>query len=65
MGGFGHPGFAHPGSGRHFAFRDRFAFRHRFFGPRFAFIGAPFAAYDSCLERLWTGWGWRWVNVCY
>jgi len=65
MAGFAHPGFGRPAFGRPFAFRDHFAFRHQFFGPRFAFAGASFAAYDSCLERVWTGWGRRWVNICY
>jgi hypothetical protein len=77
MGGFGHAAFAHPGGvrqfgvarpfvfpGHHFAFHNRFAFRHRFFRDRFAFIGGPLA-YDDCYTRVWTQWGWRWVNVCY
>lgn len=72
MGGFGHAGFAHgggfahPGSfGRPFGFRNGFAFRHRFFRPGFAFVGGPYAYGSPCLQRLWTAWGWRWVNVCY
>jgi hypothetical protein len=70
-GGMGHAafgraaGFGHFMGGRSFAFRDRFAFRHRFFGPGLAFVGAPYAYYDSCYSRVWTAWGWRWVNVCY
>ena len=52
-----------------FAFRDRdrFFFRHRFFGPRFAFVGAgfPYGYYDDCYARVWTPWGWRWRYVCY
>lgn len=59
MGGVANPGFAHPGFARSFAFRDRFAFRHRFFGPHFAFVGVPFGYYNSCSERVWIGWGWR------
>jgi hypothetical protein len=64
-GGFAHPGyassgFAHPG------FRDHFAFRHhRFFRDRFFFAGGPFYYDDACIERVWTHWGWRWVNICY
>lgn len=50
--------------GHHFAFHHRFAFRHRFFRNRFAFIGVPLA-YDDCYRRVWTEWGWRWVDVCY
>jgi len=74
-GGFGHFGaarpFGFPGHhvmfpGRHFAFHNRFAFRHRFFRHRFAFIGLGVPlAYDDCYRRVWTEWGWRWVNVCY
>jgi hypothetical protein len=54
---------------------NRFAFRHhRFFRNRFAFaFGAAFpydyydygSYYDNCYERVWTRWGWRWINVCY
>ena len=40
-------------------------FRHRFFGPGFAFVGGPYAYYDSCYARVWSAWGWRWVNACY
>ena len=48
---------------RSFAFRHHHRF-HRF--HRFAFIGAPFAyaAYDGCWRRVWTGYGWRWADVC-
>jgi hypothetical protein len=38
-----------------FAFRDRDRFfRHRFFGPRFAFLGAgfPYGYYDDCYARV-------------
>lgn len=57
------PFFSH-GLHDRFAFRhDRFAFRH-FHHRFFLFAGAPFA-YDSCYERIWTGWGWRWVWACY
>jgi hypothetical protein len=47
-----------------FASRDHRFFRHHRFN-RFAF-GAPFAyaAYDTCLRRVWTPYGVRWVNVC-
>ena len=51
-----------------FAFRDglhhRAFFHHRF--HRFAFVGVPFAyaAYDSCWRRVWTPYGWEWVDVC-
>jgi hypothetical protein len=69
-GNFGHPiGFtpfvhAHPFAfhDHRFAFRHRF-FRHHFFGPAFAFVGAPFAS-DDCFVRVWTRWGWRWVSLC-
>ncbi len=66
FGGFGHPGMAGPTvfHGNHFAFRDRdqFFFRHRFFGPRFAFLGVgyPYGYDDDCYARVWTRWGWRW-----
>jgi hypothetical protein len=30
-----------------------------------AFVGVPYAYYDSCYSPVWTAWGWRWVNVCY
>jgi hypothetical protein len=48
-----------------FASRDHRFFRHHRFN-RFAFIGAPYAyaAYDTCLRRVWTPYGVRWVNVC-
>ena len=60
--------FAHAAFGprfSHFAFRDHRFFRHHRFN-RFAFIGAPYAyaAYDTCLRRVWTPYGVRWVNVC-
>ena len=42
MGGMGHTGIA--GLGVPSRSGIAFAFRHRFFGPRFAFTGAPFAA---------------------
>lgn len=77
---FGHPGgFSHFGGprafafhGNRFAFHNRFAFRHhpfffrhhRFFRHSFAFIGGPLFAYDSCFRRIWTRWGWRWINLC-
>jgi hypothetical protein len=65
------PGFARPGGFSRFgAFplrANRFAFRHhRFFGPRFAFVGAAFPyAYDDCYRRVWTPIGWRWTYACY
>lgn len=46
---------------------NRFGFRHHRF-RNFAFFGAPFAyaAYDyGCWRPIWTGYGRRWVNVCY
>lgn len=45
----------------HHRFHHRF---HRF--PNFAFIGAPYlyASYDSCWRRVWTGYGWQWVDIC-
>jgi hypothetical protein len=58
------------------AFRPQFGFNrpffhHRFFHHRFhrfAFFGAPFYyadyGYDSCWQRVWTGYGPRWINVC-
>ena len=61
--------FAHAGFSPRFsrvAFQNhRFFFHNRF--HRFAFVGAPFAyaaAYDSCWRRMWTPYGWQWVNVC-
>jgi hypothetical protein len=72
-GAFG-PGFAHPGGiGRFAAGRpsffhgNRFAFRrHRFLGPRLAFIGGYSYAYDDvCYTRVWTPVGWRWTYACY
>lgn len=76
-GGFAHfnngPGFAFHSPamhltmfhGNHLAFRHDFRFHHRFFfGPTFAFVGAPYG-YDDCYERVWTRWGWQWVSVCY
>lgn len=70
--GFSHAAFGHPGFGcfagvHHFnRFDHRFAFRHhRFFRHRFAFVGAFPYAYDDCLTRVWTRWGWRWVSLCY
>lgn len=59
----GHAAFAPRFS--HFAFRDHRFFRHHRFN-RFAFVGAPFAyaAYDTCLRRVWTPYGVRWINVC-
>jgi hypothetical protein len=58
----GHPssfarvGVAHP----------RFAFRHhRIHNRFFVFAGAyPYSYYNSCYERIWTRWGWRWTYVC-
>ena len=55
-----------------FAFRDglhhRAFFHHRFHHRfhRFAFVGVPFAyaAYDSCWRKVWTPYGWEWVDVC-
>jgi hypothetical protein len=75
-GGFSRSAVAHSGrfaGVRHFGFRDRSAFRHRFdgrhrfFRNRFAFVGAafPYGYYDSCYTRVWTPWGWRWQSVCY
>ena len=68
-GGMGHAAFGHAGGlghftgGRPFAFRDRFAFRHRFFGPGFAFVGGPYAHYELLLcarmERLGLALGER------
>lgn len=60
---FSHAAFA-PRFSR-FAFHDHRFFRHHRF-HRFAFVGAPFAyaAYDSCLRRVWTPYGVRWINVC-
>jgi hypothetical protein len=57
--------FARPGFSPRFsrlAFRD--GFHHRF--HRFAFVGAPlvYASYNSCLRKVWTPYGWRWVDVC-
>lgn len=48
-----------------FAFRDhRFFHHHRF--NRFAFVDGPYAyaGYDTCLSRVWTPYGVRWINVC-
>ena len=45
-----------------FAFRDHRFFRHHRFN-RFAFVG-DYAAYDTCLRRVWTSYGVRWINVC-
>jgi hypothetical protein len=47
--------FAH---GRHFAFRHGRFFRHR----RFAFVAG---GYDDCYTRVWTRWGWQWIDACY
>jgi len=59
--------FAHPGfRSSNFAFRhghNRPFFHHHRFN-RFAFIGASYAAYDSCYRRVWTSYGPRWVDVC-
>jgi hypothetical protein len=30
----------------------------------FASAGYPYGYYDSCYERIWTRWGWRWTYVC-
>jgi hypothetical protein len=60
--GMGHAGFSHSGGFGHAAFGHPGGFRHRFLGPGFAFVGV---SYDSCYARVWTRWGWRWVNVCY
>jgi hypothetical protein len=64
MGGWnhmaGHPVFIHGGHFHHFVFRHR-----RFFGPSFAFVGAPYIYDDGCYRQVWTRWGWRWVSVCY
>jgi hypothetical protein len=52
-------------------FRNKFAFKHRRFRNRFAFIGAGAgydfydSYYDSCYARVWTPYGWQWTNVCY
>jgi hypothetical protein len=55
-------------TGNRVAFAHHFPFHHhRFFRNRFFFVGAPFAyAYydDGCYERVWTRWGWHWINVC-
>jgi hypothetical protein len=69
-GGLAHPGFTSSGFTRpglvHPGFRDHFAFRHhRFFRDRFFFAGDPFYDDDTCIERVRTRWGWRWVNFCY
>jgi hypothetical protein len=49
---------------------DRFFFRHHRF-RNFAFFGVPFAAgygydygYGECFRPIWTGYGYRWANVC-
>jgi hypothetical protein len=63
---FARPEFPHPGFRDHLGFRDHFAFRHhRFLRDRFFFVGDPFYYDDACIERVWTRWGWRWVNICY
>jgi hypothetical protein len=79
-GGFGGAAMAHPGGfggvaavhpmalrGGRFVSGDRFHFRHRFVGNRFAFVGGglPYGYYDDCYTRVWTPWGWRWSYVCY
>ncbi|MBN9602608.1 MAG: hypothetical protein J0G33_06725 [Afipia felis] len=49
-----------------FTFRDRSRFFHHRF-HRFAFVGAPFvyaSYYDSCWRRVWTPYGWNWIDVC-
>ncbi len=68
-GGFGFGGgraigFAavHPG----FGFGHGFHGRHVFVRNRFAFIGGSgYPGYYGCYTRVWTSWGWSWVNVCY
>jgi hypothetical protein len=55
-----------------FAFRNRFFFRHHRF-RNFAFFGAGvglglrpyYYGYDGCWQPVWTGYGYRLVNVCY
>jgi hypothetical protein len=52
----------------HDGFHDRrLAFRHhhRFFLNTFAFYGSGYPYDDDCYRRVWTGWGWRLVSVCY
>ena len=63
--GGGHAGFSHPGGFGHAAFGRPGGFRHRFFAPGFAFVGVPYSYYDQCYARVWTAYGWRWVNECY
>jgi hypothetical protein len=80
VGGFGAAAMAHPGGfggvaavhpmglrGGRIAVGDRFHFRHRFVGNRFAFVGGglPYGYYDDCYARVWTPWGSRWSYVCY
>jgi hypothetical protein len=77
-GGFAGTRFAHAAFSPRFsgaAFRGA-AFRHGFHGRfahhrfnRFAFFGGPFYAsyagyYDDCWQRVWTGYGLQWTNVC-
>jgi hypothetical protein len=65
-GSVGHFASAHSSAfnGGHFA--SRHGFRHRFFGPGFAFYDVPYGYYDDyCYQRVWTSWGWRWVSACY
>jgi hypothetical protein len=70
-GGFQNLAAVHPMGlrGGRFAFGDRFHFRRRFVGNRFAFVGAGlpygYGYYDDCYARVWTPWGWSWTNVCY
>jgi hypothetical protein len=67
----GRPVSVHQVSVRHVShdrFNDRrLAFRHhhRFFFNTFAFYGAGYPYDDDCYRRVWTGWGWRLVSVCY
>ncbi len=49
----------------------RFAGPRRFVGARrFGFVGLPLAGYpyyygyDSCVTRVATPFGWRWINTC-
>jgi hypothetical protein len=51
-----HPGFGHGFHGRHVFVRNRFAF--------IGGGGYPYG-YSSCYTRVWTTWGWTWMNVCY
>ena len=70
-GGFRGIAAVHPMAlrGGRFAFGDRFHFRRRFVGNRFAFVGTGlpygYGYYDDCYARVWTPWGWSWTNVCY